>query len=83
MPSPNGFDSRLDALVTEIRTAMSHEIASSSDFARPEFISWLHEHASEAAQVRYDRTPTGFCRTIVACEADLQRFLAGSGKESH
>ncbi|ADG67757.1 hypothetical protein Plim_1927 [Planctopirus limnophila DSM 3776] len=83
MPSPNGFDSRLDTLVTEIRTVMSHETASSSDAARSEFISWLHSHASEVAQIRYDRTPTGFCRTIVAGEADLQRFLAESGKESH
>lgn len=82
MPSPNGFDSRLDPLVTEIRTAMSHEIAATGDFARPEFISWLHEHASEAIEVRYDRTPTGFCRTIMAREADLQRFLAGSRRAS-
>jgi hypothetical protein len=76
MADPNGFEQRLDSLVTEIRTSFADEVKAAGIVDPQAIVAWAHQHAATVSSVRYDRTPTGFCRTITLHAADLEKFSA-------
>ena len=66
------YDRRVDSLVAEFRTHWSPELADLSAERRQEMAQWVHTHPDRAASVVYDRTHTGFRRTVTVQPADLQ-----------
>lgn len=77
MADYNKFDRRVDALVAELRTVWSPGVADLPAERRGPVAAWLHAHADRAAQVAYDRTHTGFCRTITVTAEDVERVAEG------
>lgn len=77
MPDYTKFDRRVDSIVAELRTEWSPEVPDLPADRRREIARWLHAHADQAAKIAYDRTPTGFCRTITVTAEDVERVAEG------
>lgn len=71
------YDRRVDSIVTEQRTVWSPDVAELPAERRAEIARWLHAHPDRAAQVVYDRTHTGFCRTITVTAEDAAGMAKG------
>ena len=70
---PDTFDPYREALVmeTEIAWPDGYEERDASELTR--IAAALHATPEEAEQIEYIRTHTGFCRRIIATEADIAR----------
>jgi len=68
------FDPYREALVMETETVWPEEFATVSADRRAEIERQLHDSAEEAADLKYIRTHTGFCRQITVTDADLERL---------
>jgi hypothetical protein len=77
MPDYTKFDRRVDSIVAELRTVWSPEVPDLPAERRRQIARWLHSHADQAARVVYDRTHTGFCRTITVTAEDVERVAEG------
>jgi hypothetical protein len=73
MPDYTKFDRRVNSIVAELRTEWSPDVPDLPADRRGKIARWLHAHADQAAKVAYDRTPTGFCRTITVTAEDVER----------
>lgn len=69
------FDPYREALIMETATVWPPEYADMdpAERARVEYI--LHSTPDKASQIEYVRVHTGFCRTIHATPADVERAL--------
>jgi len=69
------FDPYREALIMETATIWPPEYADMDpdERARVEYI--LHSTPDKASKIEYVRVHTGFCRTIHATPADVQRAL--------
>jgi len=68
------FDPRIDALVMETRTYWDPSVGALSDEDRRWVAKSIHEHPQLASRVTYDRSHTGFTRTITVTLEDIQRL---------
>ena len=68
------FDPRIDALVMETRTNWDPSVGTLSDDDRRWVSKSIHEQPQLASQVAYDRSHTGFSRTITVTLQDIQRL---------
>jgi hypothetical protein len=82
MPDYTKFDRRVDRMVAELRTVWSREVADLPAERREELARWLHDHADQAELVSYDRTHTGFCRTITVTAADVEKRAENQGSRA-
>ena len=74
MAAYDHYDRRLETLVMEQRTLFGDELAELTDDDRRWLAEALHVEPHKAARVRYERQHTGFCREIVATQADVERL---------
>ena len=70
----NKFDPRIDALVMETRTNWDASVGTLSDEDRRWVSKSTHEQPQLASQVAYERSHTGFSRTITVTLEDIQRL---------
>ena len=70
----NKFDPRIDALVMETRTNWDPSVGALSDEDRRWVSKSIHEQPRLASQVAYERSHTGFSRTITVTLEDIQRL---------
>jgi hypothetical protein len=75
MAAHDHYDRKLEILVMERRTSFAPELTELSDDDRRWLAEALHAEPHRAAQVRYERQHTGFCREIVATRADVERLF--------
>jgi len=68
------FDPRIDALVMETRTNWDPSVGSLSDEDRCWVSKSIHEQPQLASQIAYERSHTGFTRTITVTLEDIQRL---------
>ena len=68
------FDPRIDALVMETRTHWDPSVGTLSDEDRNWVAKSIHEHPQLATHVTYERSHTGFTRTITVTLEDIQRL---------
>ena len=68
------YDPRVDSLVMETLTLWDPSVGNLSDEDRSWLAQVVHEHAAQAAQVSYDRSHTGFTRTITVTADDIARI---------
>ncbi len=68
------FDPRIDALVMETRTNWDPSVGTLSDDDRRWVSKSIHEQPQLASQVAYERSHTGFSRTITVTLQDIQRL---------
>ena len=74
MAKYDGYQPRLETMVTELLTEWPAEVEDVPEGQRPALAARLHERPQEAVSLRYDRQHTGFARVIVVTEADLDRL---------
>lgn len=73
------FDPRVDSLVMETRTIWDSSVGELSDEDRRWVAEAIHQQASLASHVSYERSHTGFTRVITVTVEDIQRlYLARS-----
>jgi hypothetical protein len=70
------YDPYREALVMEIETEWPESCRDLSAAQRRELEARVHAAASDATELHYIRTHTGFCRKIVVHQADLDRLEA-------
>lgn len=68
------FDPRLDALVMETRTEWDPDVGELADEDRNWLAGAVHQDPQSAAQIEYERSHTGFTRTITVTIADIERL---------
>lgn len=68
------FDSRVDSLVMETRTKWDASVGKLSDEDQAWLAKVVHQSPDKAAKVEYDRSHTGFTRTITVTAADIARI---------
>ncbi len=68
------FDPRIDALVMETRTNWDKSVGTLSDEDRRWVSKSIHEQPQLASHVAYERSHTGFSRTITVTLEDIQRL---------
>lgn len=68
------FDRRLESLVMEQRTLFDEDLGELSQDDRHWLAHALHAEPHRAANVRYERHHTGFCREIFASRTDVERL---------
>ena len=68
------FDPRVDSLVMESRTNWDPAIGTVSVEDQAWLASMVHAAPDKAAQVEYNRSHTGFTRTITITAADIARI---------
>ncbi|MCA9064367.1 MAG: hypothetical protein KDA96_14955 [Planctomycetaceae bacterium] len=68
------FDPRVDDLVMETRTEWDSSVGDLSPEDRRWVAQALHNDASLASKVSYERTHTGFARQITVTLEDIQRL---------
>ncbi|MDA0833596.1 MAG: hypothetical protein O2955_12485 [Planctomycetota bacterium] len=68
------YDPRVDALVMETRTQWDKDVGNLSEADRRWLSQALHAEPDKAAKVAYDRSHTGFTRTITVTVADIARL---------
>ncbi|MBA3313602.1 MAG: hypothetical protein H0T47_09995 [Planctomycetaceae bacterium] len=74
MAAHSHYDRKLEMLVMERRTIFGDELAELSEDDRRWLAEALHAEPHKAAEVRYERQHTGFCREIVAKRSDVERL---------
>ena len=74
MAKYDGYQARLETMVTELQTEWGGPAARVKPEIQSRVARQLHQHPEQAAQVRYDRQHTGFARVIVVTEEDLRRL---------
>jgi len=70
----NKFDPRIDALVMEARTNWDASVGILSDEDRRWVARSIHEQPQLATHILYERSHTGFTRTITVTLEDIQRL---------
>ncbi len=70
----NKFDPRIDALVMETRTHWDSSVGTLSDEDRRWVSRSIHEQPQLATHILYERSHTGFTRTITVTLEDIQRL---------
>jgi hypothetical protein len=68
------FDPRVDSLVMETRTDWDMSVGKLSDEDREWLAKVVHENPEHAAKIAYDRSHTGFTRTITVTSDDIVRI---------
>jgi hypothetical protein len=68
------FDPRIDALVMETRTNWDPSVGTLSDEDRNWVACSIHEQPRLASRISYERSHTGFTRTITVTLEDIQRL---------
>lgn len=68
------FDPRIDSLVIETRTNWDPSVGTLTEEDRRWVARSIHENPQLAADVSYERSHTGFTRTIRVTLADIQRL---------
>lgn len=68
------FDPRVDALVMETRTQWDPSVGTLSDEDRRWVAQSIHEQPQLATRISYERSHTGFTRTITVTLEDIQRL---------
>jgi hypothetical protein len=68
------FDPRVDALVMETRTHWDPSVGNLSDEDRSWVAKSIHEQPQLASRISYERSHTGFTRTITVTLEDIQRL---------
>jgi hypothetical protein len=68
------FDPRIDALVMETRTVWDPSVGDLSAEDRRWVSEAIHQQASLAANISYERSHTGFTRVITVTVEDIQRL---------
>ncbi len=70
----NKFDPRIDDLVMETRTEWDPSVGNISAEDRRWVSKSIHEQPQLASQISYERSHTGFVRTIKVQLDDIQRL---------
>jgi hypothetical protein len=70
----NKFDPRIDDLVMETRTQWDSSVGTLSDEDRRWVAKSIHEQPQLASKIAYERSHTGFTRTITVTLEDIQRL---------
>ena len=70
----NKFDARIDALVMETRTHWDSSVGNLSDEDRRWVARSIHDQPQLASHIAYERSHTGFTRTITVTLEDIQRL---------
>lgn len=68
------FDPRVDSLVMETRTKWDPSVGKLSEEDQAWLSRMVHQAPDKAAQIEYDRSHTGFTRTITVTAADVARI---------
>ena len=68
------FDPRIDALVMENRTNWDASVGTLSEEDRRWVAKSIHEQPQLASRLSYERSHTGFTRTITVTLEDIQRL---------
>ena len=68
------FDPRVDDLVMETRTLWDPSVGELSDEDRRWVATEIHRQPQLASNIAYDRSHTGFTRTITVTLEDIQRL---------
>ena len=68
------FDPRVDDLVMETRTLWDPSVGDLSPEDRHWVASEIHKHPQLASNISYERSHTGFTRTITVTLEDIQRL---------
>lgn len=68
------FDPRVDALVMETRTLWDPSVGNLSDEDRGWVAKAIHQQPQLASRISYERSHTGFVRTITVTLEDIQRL---------
>lgn len=68
------YDSRVDSLVMEVCTKWDPALPFVAPEEKQQLAKLAHRAPAEATKIAYDRTPTGFTRTITIQPADLDRL---------
>ena len=78
MAKYDGYQPRLETMVTELQTEWPDELEGVSTDRRAMIAAKLHADAARACSVRYDRQHTGFARVIVVTIDDVKRLDAAA-----
>ncbi len=70
----NKFDARIDALVMETRTHWDSSVGVLSDEDRRWVAKSIHDQPQLASHIAYERSHTGFTRSITVTLEDIQRL---------
>ena len=70
----NKFDARIDDLVMETRTVWDPSVGDLSAEDRRWVASEIHKNPEVASNITYERSHTGFTRTITVTLEDIQRL---------
>jgi len=70
----NKFDPRIDALVMETRTYWDSSVGTLSDEDRRWVAKSIHDQPQLASHIAYERSHTGFTRSITVTLEDIQRL---------
>ena len=70
----NKFDPRIDDLVMETRTQWDPSVGTLSSEDRRWVAKSIHEQPQLASKIAYERSHTGFVRTITVTLEDIQRL---------
>lgn len=68
------FDARIDDLVMETRTLWDDSVGDLTEEDRRWVASEIHKQPQQATNVAYERSHTGFTRTITVTLEDIQRL---------
>ena len=68
------YDPRLESLVMESRTLWDPAVGDLPDEDKAWLAHELHRSPQEAASIEYERSHTGFTRTITCTPADIERL---------
>lgn len=74
MSDHDKYDPRVDALVMETRTLWDSEVGELSDEDKQWLAEAVHRDPATATKVDYDRSHTGFTRTITVTVEDIGRL---------
>ena len=68
------FDARIDDLVMETRTLWDASVGDLTEEDRRWVASEIHKQPEQASSISYERSHTGFTRTITVTLEDIQRL---------
>lgn len=74
MSDYNKYDPRVDSLVMETRTLWDPSVGQLSEEDKAWLAQIVHQQPEQAVKIAYDRTHTGFTRTITVTAEDVARI---------
>ena len=74
MPDFTKYDPRVDSLVIETKTFWDSAIGALSDADKHWLATAVHRSPQNATKIAYDRSHTGFTRSITVTVADIERL---------